>query len=82
MMRVWLACAQTEKHLSDMVVAGALTARIDRPASIVRFAARREPAALLNGWARNIGRLLDIVENATQNIQKESMVHKVAIGAA
>lgn len=75
-------CVQTEKHLSDMVVAGALTARIDRPAGNMRFAPRREPAALLNGWARNIGRLLDVVENATQNIQKESMVHKVAIGAA
>ncbi|EIE19531.1 putative 26S proteasome regulatory subunit [Coccomyxa subellipsoidea C-169] len=77
-----LSAADTEKHLSDMVVAGALTARIDRPASIVRFAARREPAVLLNGWACNIRRLLDVVENATQNIQKESMVHKVAIGAA
>ncbi|CAL8471167.1 g10709 [Coccomyxa elongata] len=77
-----LSPADTEKHLSDMVVAGALTARIDRPAGIVRFAARQQPATLLNGWARNIGRLLDVVEKATQNIQKESMVHKVAIGAA
>ena len=77
-----LCHAQTEKHLSDMVVAAALTVRIDRPAGIVRFAARQQPATLLNGWARNIGRLLDVVEKATQNIQKESMVHKVAIGAA
>jgi 26S proteasome regulatory subunit N5 len=72
---------QAERHLSDMVVAKALTARIDRPAGVVRFAPRKAPAELLNGWARSIGRLLDIVEKSTQNIQKESMVHKVPIGA-
>jgi 26S proteasome regulatory subunit N5 len=65
-----------------MVVAKAVAAKIDRPSGVVRFAARRAPAELLNGWARNIGRLLDIVEKSTQNIQKECMVHKVAIGAA
>ena len=73
---------QAEKHLSDMVVAKALSARIDRPAGVIRFAARKVPAELLNGWARSIGRLLEIVEKSTQNIQKESMVHKVPIGAS
>ena len=29
--------AQAEKHLSDLVVGGALAAKIDRPAGIVRF---------------------------------------------
>ncbi|CAL5228222.1 g11312 [Coccomyxa viridis] len=77
-----LPAAEAEKHLSDMVVAKALTARMDRPAGVIRFAARKAPAELLNGWARSIGRLLEIVEKSTQNIQKESMVHKVAIGVA
>jgi hypothetical protein len=38
------ACAprlQAEKRLSELVVGGSLTARIDRPAGIVRFAKRR-----------------------------------------
>ena len=73
---------QAEKHLSDLVVAKALSARIDRPAGVIRFARRKAPAELLNGWARSIGRLLEIVEKSTQNIQKESMIHKVAIGVA
>ena len=74
------ARAQAEKRLSEMVVAGALAARIDRPAGVVRFLQRRSPAELLNGWARSIGRLLDIVEKATQNIQKESMVRACRLG--
>ena len=73
---------QAEKHLSDMVVAKALSARMDRPAGVIRFAVRKAPAELLNGWAHSIARLLEIVEKSTQNIQKESMVHKVAIGVA
>ena len=77
-----LHALQAEKHLSDMVVAKALSARIDRPAGVIRFARRKAPAELLNGWARSIGRLLEIVEKSTQNIQKESMIHKVAIGVA
>ena len=47
---------QAEKHLSDMVVAKALSARMDRPAGVIKFAQRKAPAELLNGWARNIGR--------------------------
>jgi 26S proteasome regulatory subunit N5 len=32
---------EAEKRLSELVVGGSLTARIDRPAGIVRFAKRR-----------------------------------------
>ncbi len=35
---------------------------------------------MLGGWANNIARLLDLVEKASQQIQKESMVHRVPIG--
>ena len=40
---------QTEKHMLDMVVAAALTARVDQPAGIVRSAARQQPGMMLNG---------------------------------
>ena len=49
-------------------------------AGIVRFAQRREADAVLGGWAANIARLLDLVEKSSQQIQKESMVHRVPIG--
>lgn len=75
-----LPVPEAEKHLSDMVVAGALAAKIDRPAGIVRFAARQEPDLVLNTWASNISKLLQCVEKASQQIQKESMVHRVPIG--
>lgn len=77
-----LPADETEKHLADMVVSKALTAKIDRPAGIVRFALRKQPEDVLNGWANNISKLLDLVEKSCQQIQKESMVHKVPIGAS
>ena len=49
-------------------------------AGIVRFAGRQDPDAVLNKWASNISKLLECVEKASQQIQKESMVHRVPIG--
>ena len=49
-------------------------------AGVVRFAPREEPDKVLNAWAGNIGKLLDCVEKASQQIQKESMVHRVPVG--
>lgn len=76
------AYLQAEKHVSDMVVAAALYAKIDRPAGIVRFAKRQDPDELLNKWSNNLAKLLEVVERSCQQIQKESMVHKVPIGAS
>ena len=42
----------------------------------------RGPSEALNSWSGNIGRLLVLVEKTCQQIQKESMVHRVPIGAA
>ena len=64
-----------------MVVKTGLPARIDRPAGLVRFAAPKGPEAVLNTWSRSISKLLDVVDRSCQQIQKESMIHKVAIGA-
>lgn len=74
-----LSAADTEKHLSQLVVAKAICAKVDRPAGLVRFGKRPEPEDLLNGWAGNIGKLLDLVEKSCQQIQKEAMVHKVTM---
>ena len=44
--------------------------------------ARSTPAAALSSWSANIGKLLDVVEKTCQQIQKESMIHRVQLGAA
>jgi 26S proteasome regulatory subunit N5 len=41
-----------------------------------------DPEGLLNSWAGNIGKLLDLVDKASQQIQKECMTHKVTLAPA
>ena len=76
----FMCCLQTEKNVSDMVVSAAIHAKIDRPAAILKFAKRQSPDELLNKWSSNLAKLLEVVERSCQQIQKESMVHKVPIG--
>ena len=65
-----------------MVVAKTVDAKINRPAGIIRFAAPQSAAETLDTWSRSISKLLELVERSCQQIQKESMVHKVPIGAS
>lgn len=71
---------QAEQRLCDMVTGRGLSAKVDRPAGIIRFGSPAGPASALNSWSGNIGKLLELVEKTCQQIQKESMVHKVPIG--
>lgn len=73
---------QSEKHLSDLVVAKAVAAKIDRPAGLVVFGKHEQPEDVLNSWSSNISNLLELVEKSCQQIQKEAMVHKVQLGSA
>jgi 26S proteasome regulatory subunit N5 len=68
-----------EDALSKLVVAKAIAARIDRPAGVVTIGRPQAPEDVLNAWAANIGKLLSLVDAAAQQIQKEAMVHKVAL---
>lgn len=77
-----LGAEETEKHLSEMVVSGAVAAKIDRPAGLVHFGKRQEPEELLNGWAGNISKLLGLVEKSCQQISKECTVYHVQLGAS
>lgn len=74
--------AQAEKQLSELVVAKAVSAKIDRPAGVVVIGKTQQAEDVLNGWSRNISKLLGLVEKATQQIQKEAMVHKAQLGSA
>lgn len=60
----------------------AVSVKIDRPAGVVTVGKKPAPEDTLNAWATNIGKLLSLVDKATQQIQKEAMVHKVQLGAA
>ncbi len=73
------AAPQAERQLSELVVSKAVAAKVDRPAGIVTFGARQRPDQVLNSWSGNIGKLLELVEKSCQQIQKEAMVHKVAL---
>nr|XP_029121138.1 26S proteasome non-ATPase regulatory subunit 12 homolog A isoform X1 [Elaeis guineensis] len=70
-----------EKHLSDMVVSKSLTAKIDRPMGIICFQRAKDSNDILNSWAMNLEKLLDLVEKSCHQIHKETMVHKAVLKA-
>mmetsp|Transcript_23505 Transcript_23505/g.51377 ORF Transcript_23505/g.51377 Transcript_23505/m.51377 type:complete len:487 (-) Transcript_23505:546-2006(-) len=75
-----LDLAPAEKHISDMVVKKMVKAKIDRPAGIVDFEGKKDAAEVLNAWANNIERVLNLVDLSCHQIHKECMTHKVPIG--
>ncbi|KAF6166157.1 hypothetical protein GIB67_023867 [Kingdonia uniflora] len=74
-----LSLQEAEKHLSDMVVAMSLVAKIDRPKGIVCFQTAKDSNEILNSWASNLEKVLDLVEKSCHQIHKETMVHKTAL---
>ncbi|KAH1105674.1 hypothetical protein J1N35_009442 [Gossypium stocksii] len=74
-----LTVQEAEKHLSEMVVSKALVAKIDRPMGIVCFQVAKDSNEILNSWASNLEKLLDLVEKSCHQIHKETMVHKAAL---
>jgi len=62
-----------------MVVSKALVSKIDRPAGIVCFQVVKDSNEILNSWAMNLEKLLDLVEKSCHQIHKETMVHKAAL---
>eukprot|EP00899_Mesostigma_viride_P029474 jgi/Mesvir1/9711/Mv12183-RA.1 len=75
-----LTVPDAEKHLSEMVVAKKLAAKIDRPAGVVAFGKGGSDATeQLNTWSRSIDRLLGLVEKSCHQIHTELMVHKVTL---
>ncbi|KAL3527914.1 hypothetical protein ACH5RR_012570 [Cinchona calisaya] len=76
-----LSIQEAEKHLSDMVVSTALVAKIDRPSGIVCFQTAKDSNDILNSWAMNLEKLLDLVEKSCHQIHKETMVHKAVLKA-
>ncbi|KAJ3022751.1 26S proteasome non-ATPase regulatory subunit 12 [Thoreauomyces humboldtii] len=69
-----LSPPETEEFLSNLVVKKTIWARIDRPAGIVSFQARKDPNTALNEWSTNISSLLELIVKTTHLITKEEMV--------
>eukprot|EP00527_Entomoneis_sp_CCMP2396_P005363 CAMPEP_0198139216 /NCGR_PEP_ID=MMETSP1443-20131203/2565_1 /TAXON_ID=186043 /ORGANISM="Entomoneis sp., Strain CCMP2396" /LENGTH=480 /DNA_ID=CAMNT_0043801289 /DNA_START=38 /DNA_END=1480 /DNA_ORIENTATION=- len=65
--------ATTELEISSMVSDGSVYAKIDRPASLVRFLAPKSPEAILTDWAADIDHMLRLVETTSHLINKENM---------
>ncbi|KAK1305224.1 hypothetical protein QJS10_CPB11g00020 [Acorus calamus] len=76
-----LSLQEVEKHVSEMVVSKSLVAKIDRPLGIVCFQVAKDSNDILNSWARNLDKLLDLVEKSCHQIHKETMVHKAVLKA-
>lgn len=57
-----LTAQQTEETLSRLVVSGTIWARIDRPAGIINFRAKRTAEDVMNDWSSDMQRLLGLVE--------------------
>jgi len=74
--------AETEDCLSDMVVAGTVSAKTDRLEGIVDFTEQENPLEALNSWSSNTNKLMDLVMKTTHLINKEEMVHKHLAGAS
>ncbi|KNC53157.1 proteasome 26S subunit [Thecamonas trahens ATCC 50062] len=72
-----LNVADAESRLCDMVVDGAIYAKVDRLASVVSFVKPATSDEILNEWASDVGKLLSIVEKCNHNLQKENMMHKI-----
>lgn len=70
--------AETERHVSQLVIKHAIYAKIDRPRGVVSFRKSETPNEILNKWSSDVDALLALVENTTHLIQREHMVHKVA----
>ncbi|KAK8937908.1 hypothetical protein KSP40_PGU003518 [Platanthera guangdongensis] len=76
-----LSLQETEKYLSEMVVASSLIAKIDRLMGVVCFQTAKDSNEVLNLWSMNLERLLDLVEKSCHQIHKECMVHKAVLRA-
>lgn len=67
---------ETEEFLSALVVNKTVQAKTDRLAKIVNFSQHKNPNTVLNDWAHNVGKLMQLVSKTTHLINKEEMIHK------
>jgi len=68
--------AEMEKHLSAMVVAGDVFAKIDRLEQSIRFTKNRKPNEIVNSWRDGIDNVIHVVEKTHHMIHRETLLEK------
>mmetsp|Transcript_22550 Transcript_22550/g.31470 ORF Transcript_22550/g.31470 Transcript_22550/m.31470 type:complete len:462 (-) Transcript_22550:309-1694(-) len=68
-----LSSVELEHEISQMVSAGMLQAKMNRPHDIVQFSKKKSSEEILTDWATDIDTLLNLVESTNHLIHKENM---------
>ena len=74
-----LGVDDAESALAELVTKHTMHARIDRPAGVVDFSARKSDAAVLNEWSSDMGALLRTVEKVSHLVNKEWAVQRAGL---
>lgn len=74
-----LSPSQSEAALADLVSAGTIFAKMDRPAGLVNFEKRKSNADVLNDWSADMNKLMSTVEKVTHLVEKEWAIHRAGI---
>lgn len=72
-----LPAEQTEEYLSQLANNNALTVKIDRPSGIIHFSTNKAPSDILNDWAFDISKLMNLVNKTCHLINKEECTNNV-----
>lgn len=72
---------QSESSLASLVSSGTVYAKMDRPAGLVNFEAKKSNADILNAWSSDMQKLMSTVEKVTHLVEKEWAVHRAGISA-
>ena len=70
-----------ERHVARMVSDSGLYCKIDRPAGVAVFAKPKPADEVLQDWASDIAKMLNLVEMTCHLINKEVMLHPGALEA-
>ncbi|EPQ29074.1 uncharacterized protein PFL1_03363 [Pseudozyma flocculosa PF-1] len=71
----------SESSLASLVSSGTVFAKMDRPAGVINFEAKKSNADILNAWSNDLQRLMGTVEKVTHLVEKEWAVHRAGISA-
>lgn len=74
-----LPAEQTEEYLSLLANNNALTVKIDRPSGIIHFSTKKATSDILNDWAFDINKLMDLVNKTCHLINKEECINNVLV---
>ena len=66
-----LDASQSEEFVSRLVVSGTIFARINRLSGIVNFVKPQDANQVLDSWASDVGKMLNMVEKVCHLISKE-----------